>query len=381
MPTADPRLGGPKDDPRVLRAVSRRIADQGEMVLKAARPVRRRLPSTAEIEHERSLWGKHDSPLVSLIEEDLYALGFRFLRDFIAAVLGKDKPPAFAKAEGWKPPKPPGWGEVMKLFEAPGHPEAKMATWESLLDGFVRGFLPGKTIQDQAAMWALRSNLLHVIGERVKAVTVPGAWDLYFHTLPPAGKASLEWSKVHGAQFITKMADLARQKALDALVESQMAGGNHHDLARTLLERLGTLNRDWRRIAITETAMAVSSGQLSTVADSGEWEAVWVAGPKACAFCLGQNGRVFRIVPSNYPNKNDDIHVYPGKTNVGRSVSLYRKDGTKRTKEELWVPTIPSHPNCACVWAIRRRLVTTAGKSAAAKLAEIRAARFKSAVG
>lgn len=380
MPSPDPRLAGASSDPRTLRVVSRHLEPEGEVILKAARPagLRRRLPSALEVEHERSLWGPHDSPLVSWIEEDLYNFGYRYLRGFIGAVLGRDRLPVVAKADA---PKPPGWGDVMRLFQAPEPPEQKLATWETLLDGFTHALLPGHSLQDQAAAWALRSNLLHAIGERVRAVTVPGAWDAHFRSLPPSSQQSLDWAKVHGAQIVTRMTEKARQVVLDALVSSQMSGANHHELSRVLLEKLGTLNRDWRRIAITETAMAISSGQLASVADSGEWEAIWVAGPKACAFCQRMNGRTFRVVRADSPVKDPDTDVWPGKTNVGRSASLHRRDGSKRTKEELWQPAQPAHPLCMCSWAIRRRLTTSAGKNAAAKLAAIQAARFKAAVG
>ena len=357
-------------DPRVLRACGHRTAGMGEIVLKAAGPLLRPhvAPTAAQIEHERSMWGPHPDALHAWVEEGIYQAGLRFLREFTGAILGR-KNPTISKADT---PKPPGWGEVMKLFESQAPPEEQMATWSSLVETFAKTLLPGHTVAEKAAVWALQSNLLHVIGERVKAVTTPGAWDLYAHTLPPAGKEVLHWTKIRGAQFITNMKDSAKKEVLAALVENRLAGGNHHEFSKTLLERMGKLNRDWRRIAITETAMAVSSGQLATVADSGEWEAIWVAGPQACPFCKKMNHRTFQIVRADHPKLDGDKQVWPGKHNVGRSPSLHRKDGTTRTKDELWYPCQPAHPNCACVWAIRRRLVSSVAKKAAAQLAASR---------
>lgn len=371
MTMPDPRLERKALDPRILRVCSSRVAGIGEVVLKAdgiRGTLPQSAPTAAQIEHERSMWGDHPDPLHAWVENELYKVGLAFIRAFTGAILGRSNP-VIAKADV---PKPPGWGDVMKLFDSPAPAEEQMSTWSSLVDTFAKHLLPGQSIAEQSAVWALRSNLLHVIGQRVKAVTTPGAWDLYAHTLPPAGKGVLDWTKVRGAQFITNMKEAAKKEALSVLVENRLAGGNHHDLSRALLEKMGRLNRDWRRIAITETAMAVANGQLATVADSGEWEAIWVAGPKACPSCRKMQNRAFRIVRPDFPNKDSETMTWPGLNNVGRSASPTRKDGTKRTKEEMWQPCQPLHPNCCCVWAIRRRLVSSVAKKAAAILARNR---------
>ena len=366
-------------DPRLLRATARQGLPAEEVVAKAARPLRivRRAPTAGEVEVERSLWGKHPDPNQAWIEDQLFAVGHRFLHGLLGAVLGRT-PTDFAKAE---PVRPPGWGEVMALFQSQAAPEKKLATWGSLVDGFTASLLPPTTVANQTAMWALRSALLNQITERVHRVTTPGAWDQMFHVLPPAQKQQIEWSRLRGGQFVTRMAEQARSQVLDALVSSQMNGGNHHELSRVLLERLGTLNRDWRRIAITETGMAVANGQLQTaLSTGGDWEAIWTAGPKACPFCRAQNGTVLQVVPADHPNLNGRTMVWPGKHNVGRSVHPTRRDGTRRSPEEMWWPCIPAHPNCACVFAVRKKLVSSVAQRAAAALAAKRAERFQAAV-
>lgn len=361
-----------KPDPRL----SRPLADA--QVLKAALPLgrlprRAPKPTASQIEVERSLWGKHPDPGQSAIEEAFFTFGSHFLRSFLAVVLGEE-PRAFAKAEA---PKPPGWGEVMALFKSPAPPAEKLASWKTLLDGFASSLLPPSSVENVVASWALRSALLHQIGERVNALVKPGAASAFLHTLPPAQAEAIEWSKLRGAEFVTNMSAKARAMVLDALVESQMTGGNAHDLSRVLFERIGVLNRDWRRIAITETGMAVASGQLATaLAAGGEWEALWVAGPRACPFCRSKNGAVLRVVPASFPSKDGQTMVWPGKNNVGRSIHPFKKDGTPRAASELWWPCIPAHPNCACTWVVRRVLATAAAKKAAANLAAKRAATY-----
>lgn len=333
-------------------------------------------PTSGQVEHERSLWGPHPDPAQDQIERQLYSLGAVFLKRLLESVLGQDGI-TLAKAD---PPRPPGWGEVMRLFQSPAPPAEKLATWTSLVDGFTNALLPPVTVENAAAAWALRTALLHQIGERVLSVTTPGGYARAVSVLPPAQQEMVEWAKLHGAQFVTRMRSNARQVVLDSLVESQMGGGNHHALSRVLFERVGRLNRDWRRIAITETGMAVASGQLAgALAQGGEWEAVWTAGPKACPFCRSKNGTVLRIVAADAPSKDGRTQVWPGKNNVGRSAHPFRKDGTRRGPDELWWPCIPAHPNCACGWLVRRVLSSLAAKNADAMLSAIRAQRFAQA--
>jgi hypothetical protein len=46
----------------------------------------------------------------------------------------------------------------------------------------------------------------------------------------------------------------------------------------------------------------------------------------------------------------------------------------------MWWPCIPAHPNCACVFAVRKKLVSSVAQRAAAALAAKRAERFRAAV-
>jgi hypothetical protein len=333
---------------------------------------RRVVSSHAAHEVERPMWGPNPEPLRAFVEDHFWFLGNRFLTAFGSLVMGKQV--TIAKAEG--APKPPGWGEVMKLFQAGGDPQVQMQGWTSLIDSFAQALLPVHSIQDASQVWALRSALLTQIQERVKAITTPGAWDKYFHVMPESQKYIAEWTALRGAAFVTKMSKNARQAVLDCLIDAKLGKEGRGNLEVKLREKLGVLNRDWRRIAITETAMAISNGQLASVADSGEWEAVWVAGPNACPFCRKMFGRVFWVVPRFKVGMNPQDVIWPGKHNVGRSPSLYRKDGTMRTPAELWWPCIPAHPNCMCLWSLRRRLKTSAAKQAEGILSGLRKARF-----
>lgn len=338
-------------------------------------PLRRHraLPNRAQVEHERSMWGPHPDPAVNALETRLWLLGYGFLQGMVSAVLGKPRPAlgVVAKAE---PPKPPGWGEIAAMFAAPGSaPMAQMATWESLVAGFSQSLLPAVSIENAMAAWALQSSLMSALGPIALGIR-SDAWKTKRAAMPPAQAEMLDWTKARGANFITELGQKARSAVLNTLIENRLEGGDHHRLSATLQERFGVLARDWRRVAVTETAMAVSWGQLAAVADSGDWEAVWVAGPNACPFCHGHAGLVLQIVRQDHPNKNGETMVWPGKHNVGRSAHPFTKDGIKRTPSELWWPTIPAHPLCCCVWTIRRIVRSAVAKKAQGALDAKRAA-------
>ena len=107
--------------------------------------------------------------------------------------------------------------------------------------------------------------------------------------------------------------------------------------------------------ALTETAFAVSNGLLSSVNPAEGWTAEWHAAPNACPFCRNQNMRRFWVVAPDSPTKNGDTQIWVGKTNIGRSASLWsRKLGRERVSSELWWAACPCHPNCACTFVLRR---------------------------
>ncbi|QWK20814.1 hypothetical protein [Thermus antranikianii] len=126
-------------------------------------------------------------------------------------------------------------------------------------------------------------------------------------------------------------------------------------VGRQLLDRFGTLNRDWRRIAITETAAAHGAGFLTAMIGQ---EVEWVAAQDACPYCRRYHGRRFLVVAPDHPHKDFQVHMWPGKTNVGRSFHPYTASGKKRSEGELAGPAIPAHPHCRC------RVVPVVGRSA-----------------
>lgn len=107
------------------------------------------------------------------------------------------------------------------------------------------------------------------------------------------------------------------------------------ELEIALYDEMGDLNRDWRRVAITELAMAHNDAFLMGVPEGSE---VWVPQLSgSCKYCKALlEGKVFKVLPKEPSNLTYDTemkYLWPGKTNFGRKAST-------------WVPCLPLHPNC-----------------------------------
>lgn len=312
-------------------------------------------PSSAQIEHERELWGPNPIPGHSEAEDLLYLHGERFLMLLYGAVFGVDtKGRQFTKAIGDGPFKGPvGWGDLAKLYNAGGDPDKQMDAWGQVLDKLIEKLIPATSTEQVAGAWAVRTVLLGKLGNKV----AEGKWPSFESLIPTLGEHEaqvLKWNKARAAMFVTEISDKARDAVRRELVTGAMEKASIKQVQQRLFDKFSGQNRDWRRVALTETAFAVQNARLASVDPKDGWEVAWSASPKACPFCKKQHGKRFRLVDSNAPNKDGQTQVWVGKHNVGRSSSARKKDGTLRTEDELWWPALPAHPNCVCQFTLFR---------------------------
>jgi len=121
---------------------------------------------------------------------------------------------------------------------------------------------------------------------------------------------ALEWAVEHMAENVRGLAEEARRGVAQVLMGAAGRYDPPEAVARQLLDRFGTLNRDWRRIAITETAAAHGAGYLTALIGQ---EVEWVAAENACPHCRQYHGRRFLVVAPDYPGKDFHAHLWPGK--------------------------------------------------------------------
>lgn len=173
-------------------------------------------------------------------------------------------------------------------------------------------------------------------------------------TIPEKRKAETEGRKVtilpltkQEAQAVEHAAHSAAEKITEVnerhiagirqlVVRAKKERWSAQRLAQELYDLYGEQNRDWRRVAITELAMAENDAYLSGV-EEGE-TVVGMSAAGACKYCVQLiTSKTFIVThdPEKMTEQYGYTHVWPGKTNFGRRVSEY------------W-PCIPLHPHCRC---------------------------------
>lgn len=126
-----------------------------------------------------------------------------------------------------------------------------------------------------------------------------------------------------------------------------------HSLQTQLFDQFAECNKDWRRLAITEAGEMANQGMIASMPEGQKMKRLeQYAG--ACPFCRKIDGKVVTVVDPRKKDKNWDTEIWPGKDNVGRSASPYKRIGgqlVKRSDAELWkIPSGLAHPNCRGLW-------------------------------
>jgi hypothetical protein len=142
----------------------------------------------------------------------------------------------------------------------------------------------------------------------------------------------------HAADKMKEISDKHRAGVRQLILRAQKERWGAGKLAQTLFDMYGDQNRDWRRVAITELAMASNDAYLLGLTE-GE-TVVGMGADNACKQCkqyvIGKTFSVTHALPKE-DYEHDMKKVWAGKSNYGRRLAEY-------------VPCIPLHPNCRCRW-------------------------------
>ncbi|GAN83828.1 hypothetical protein NO263_03335 [Gluconacetobacter entanii] len=177
--------------------------------------------------------------------------------------------------------------------------------------------------------------------------------------LTPVEMKTIEIARARAAENISAVTDVARHKMKNLIIqhmEAQMFGmkqGQFTALRQSLFDAFGELNRDFRRIAVTEAGEACNQGLIATLSPGQRVKRV-EAYRGACAFCKSINGKIFTVVAPDAPEQNGQTQVWVGKTNIGRSAASRRRTDEglmPRSENEMWWPAAGvQHPNCRGSW-------------------------------
>lgn len=265
----------------------------------------------------------------------------------------------------------PGELDLVKLYLEHLPPSAwTLDDHMMMVDWLTQRYLPADDMRTEAEWLATRSTLMGRVQASMAKVTAKQADTLIAampltaaaaaDQFPPnrAQRATIEYASVRCAENVRQLTNDARHRMRGVIakhVEDKMLGapGPGSALETKLLDEFGTLNRDWRRIAVTEAVEAQNQGYIASVPRGTKVKRVEQY-RNACAWCRKIDGAVMTVVDPADPHKNGDTDIWVGKTNVGRSAAPRKRLGgllIEREPEELWWPSAGAqHPHCRGRW-------------------------------
>lgn len=249
--------------------------------------------------------------------------------------------------------------------------EFDLDDWLMLIDYLVQRYLPASDLRTEAEWLATKAAMMGrvqaAMGEAtakesdklVQAMPATPAAAHRVFGLSPVQRASLDYGAARCVENVVALADGARHRLRRLIMdyaEAQFLGDNAKtasSLQTVLLDGFGTLNRDWRRIAVTEAGEIANQGMIASLPARSMVKRV-ERYRGACAFCRSIDGKVMEVVPASAPDKDGLRQIWPGKTNIGRSSSPRRRVGSglidRDPHEMWWIAAGVQHPHCRGGW-------------------------------
>lgn len=324
------------------------------------------------------LWRPHENPLIrEHLEDCTQRIGARLqqMLDVLLGVLqGHAIPQDLLKAHSWTRWTDAERRAAARTLEGKSPSEYSLEDWLTLVDLILQRYLPDGAIAEEAEYLSARAQL----AGQVQAALPP---DLHLETtllrlattLPatlaatgrigalaaPLQRTVAKFAQVRAAELIADLGDAVRRQIKAAIIDHHEALAlgetrSYQQLEQRLRDQFGALNRDWRRIAITEVGRDANEGFLASLPVGSRVRRVEVY-KGACPFCRRINGLVLTLVSPDKPDKDGWAEVWVGKTNVGRSASPRKRSASgalvEREPHELWWPAAGlQHPNCRGRW-------------------------------
>jgi len=335
-------------------------------------------------EHDgEGIWKPHDSKLIQRLVELFTRRGLDRLASVKQEIEDWTLGHRHVPTVGPLPPSPGAmhrWtGEEMQLAHIylQALPIGQWTIEDHMLavDMIVQQYMPPGMLHSEAEWLATRASMMGKVQANMDAMgmepttnqadtvlaalpsTVAGAEAQF--VLSPAAKSMLEFSAARSAESVRALTDDARHRMRGVVLrhlEEQAAGGPPGvDLRTKLFDQFATLNRDWRRIAVTEAGEAMLQGLIASLPAGTQVKRVerYVG---ACAFCRSIDGKIATVVDAAKPKKDSETEVWVGKNNIGRSPSPKKRVGdvlVPRTADEMWhLPAGLAHPHCRGRWIV-----------------------------
>jgi hypothetical protein len=328
------------------------------------------------------IWAKHESPFIQSLIELFTSRGLLRLekvkQELEAWAAGKRHKAGGAPAAR---PKIPGlqWTDeeamLVKVYLENLPPEQFTASdWALVVDYLAQRYFPSNVIQSEAEWLAMRSSMMGKVAAHYAAVAVTVAQaDAILAALPltvadtvqtfgykGAAVQILEYARERCCDQVVQLSDQMRHRMKKVILDyeqQKIEGANPPAaaLATRLFDEFSALNRDWRRIAVTEAGENANQGLIASL-PLGTRVKRLEQYRGACPFCKKINGRVLTVVDPAKRNKDGELEVWLGKNNLGRSGSPRKRVGDalveREPHEKWWIPAGTVHPHCRGQWHV-----------------------------
>lgn len=333
-------------------------------------------------EGDRGIWKPHENPYLTWLVEDwsarMSALVAKIQDDFAKLLTGAPIG-TLAKAAipglTWGPET---FERVRLILETLPQDQWTVDDYMLAADYIIQRYLPEGVIRTEADYLTVRSALLGKIqasmelvphrraameAEQMEALTklLPTSFrKVPVGILAPVERKMLEMARASCAEHISDVTEEQRHRMhrlciehVQAMILGQKDAGTTERLRTRIADEFMMLNRDFRRIAVTETGNAQNMGVIAAQPVGGYVRRL-EAYRGACDWCASINGLVFKVVDPADPEKNGDKEVWVGKSNVGRSASPRKRVGDQLVEREAherwWVAAGVQHPHCRGTW-------------------------------
>jgi hypothetical protein len=322
------------------------------------------------------IWLPHPSPLLRRLVELFTQRGLMRIEAFVKEVQ------AWQEGErhrpGNRPARPDGYMErwtegelkLVKLYlETLPPDEFTIDDHMLVVDYLAQRYLSPEDLRTEAEWLAVRSTLMGRVQANMDRVTerqadailaaMPNTVDQAEHQfkLSPVQRAVMEFGRARAAENVTSMTALQRHRVKRIVMRHQeakaMGDMSGPSLQSDLLDAMGEMNRDWRRIAVTEAGECQNQGYVASLTPGTKVRRLEQY-RGACPFCRKIDGKVMEVVDAGAPDKDGETQIWVGKTNVGRSAAPRRRQGgvliEREPAEMWWVPAGVVHPHCRGSW-------------------------------
>lgn len=332
-----------------------------------------------EHDHDEGAWAEHPSPFVRQLVELFTQRGLMRLDGFRAELKawmdGQKHKPA-------EPPKRPSWEGFMyrwtddeaglvQLYLQALPPDAwALDDYMLMVEYTAQKHLPMNVLKTEAEWLAVKASMMgklqaaladNITEPQAEAAlrALPGSVNRAVDEFGLTGRQRqvMEFAAARSAEHVTSLADQARHQMRGLVAreverrELGQAGGP--SLETQLYDAFSPLNRDWRRVAVTEATEAMGQGFIASQPVGAKVQRK-ERYRGACAWCRKIDGLVMEVVDPSAPEKDGATQIWVGKTNVGRSVAPRKRVGDllveREPHERYWPAAGAQHPHCRGTW-------------------------------